>query len=213
VEKFTELHGIAAPLAVPNINTDVLIRIERLNALPKDQLGPYCFEAWRYDAQGVELPDFVLNKPEYRQAAILITGANFGCGSSREAAVWALRNMGYRCIVAPSFGDIFFGNCFQNGVLPVALPADVVDSLRQEADTAQGQPFTVDLNTRTITTPSGRQINFPIDASRRLALLQGLDEISMTFGRLEEIAAFQQRDRQRRPWIYDTVDPRPGMKL
>jgi 3-isopropylmalate/(R)-2-methylmalate dehydratase small subunit len=213
VEKFTELHGIAAPLAVPNINTDVLIRIERLNALPKDQLGPYCFEAWRYDAQGAELPDFVLNKPEYRQASILITGANFGCGSSREAAVWALRNMGYRCIVAPSFGDIFFGNCFQNGVLPVVLPADVVDSLRQEADTAQGQPFTVDLNTRTITTPTGRKINFPIDASRRLSLLQGLDEISMTLGRLEEIAAFQQRDRQRRPWIYDTVDPRPGMKL
>jgi 3-isopropylmalate/(R)-2-methylmalate dehydratase small subunit len=213
VEKFTELHGIAAPLAVPNINTDVLIRIERLNELPKDQLGRYCFEAWRYDAQGAEVADFVLNQPAYRQAAILITGANFGCGSSREAAVWALRNMGYRCIVAPSFGDIFFGNCFQNGVLPVVLPADVVDSLRQEADTAQGQPFTVDLNTRTITTPSGRQINFPIDASRRLSLLQGLDEISMTFGRLEEIAAFQQRDRQRRPWIYDTVDPRPGMKL
>ena len=213
MEKFIELHGVAAPLAVPNINTDVLIRIERLNELPKDQLGPYCFEAWRYDAKGAEHPEFVLNKPAYRQAAILITGANFGCGSSREAAVWALRNMGFRCIVAPSFGDIFFGNCFQNGVLPIVLPADVVDSLRQEAESAQGQQFVVDLNTRTLTTPSKRQIKFPIDASRRLSLMQGLDELSMTLGRREEIAAFQQRDRQRRPWIYDTVNPRPGMKL
>jgi 3-isopropylmalate/(R)-2-methylmalate dehydratase small subunit len=203
VEKFTELHGIAAPLAVPNINTDVLIRIERLNELPKDQLGPYCFEAWRYDAQGAEIADFVLNKPAYRQASILLTCANFGCGSSREAAVWALRNMGFRCIVAPSFGDIFFGNCFQNGVLPIVLPADVVDGLRHEAEASAGKSFTVDLNTRTITTPSGRQIAFPIDASRRLSLLQGLDEISMTLGRLDDIAAFQQRDRQQRPWIYD----------
>jgi 3-isopropylmalate/(R)-2-methylmalate dehydratase small subunit len=203
VEAFTELHGIAAPLPVPNINTDVLIRIERLNELPKDQLGPYCFEAWRYDAQGRELPDFVLNRPAYRAAAILITGANFGCGSSREAAVWALRGMGFRCIVAPSFGDIFFDNCFQNGVLPVVLPAHVVDSLRQEASVADAGPFDVNLNTRTITTPSGRTVSFPIDASRRMSLLQGLDEISMTFGRSAELRAFETRDRQQRPWIYN----------
>jgi len=203
VEAFTELHGIAAPLPVPNINTDVLIRIERLNELPKDQLGPYCFEAWRYDAQGRERVDFVLNQPAYRAAAILITGANFGCGSSREAAVWALRGMGFRCIVAPSFGDIFFDNCFQNGVLPVVLPAPVVDSLRQEAAAAGAGPFDVDLNTRTITTPSGRTVSFPIDVSRRLSLLQGLDEISMTLGRSAELRAFETRDRQQRPWIYN----------
>lgn len=203
MEAFTELHGIAAPLPLPNINTDVLIRIERLNELPKDQLGPYCFEAWRYDAQGHELVDFVLNQPTYRAAAILITGANFGCGSSREAAVWALRGMGFRCIVAPSFGDIFFDNCFQNGVLPVVLPAPVVDSLRQEAAAAGAGPFDVDLNTRTITTPSGRKVSFPIDASRRLSLLQGLDEISMTLGRSAQLRAFETRDRQQRPWIYN----------
>lgn len=203
MEAFTELHGIAAPLPVPNINTDVLIRIERLNELPKDQLGPYCFEAWRYDAQGRERVDFVLNQPAYRAAAILITGANFGCGSSREAAVWALRGMGFRCIVAPSFGDIFFDNCFQNGVLPVVLPAPVVDSLRQEAAAAGAGPFDVDLNTRTITTPSGRTVSFPIDVSRRLSLLQGLDEISMTLGRSAELRAFETRDRQQRPWIYN----------
>jgi 3-isopropylmalate/(R)-2-methylmalate dehydratase small subunit len=203
VEAFTELHGIAAPLPVPNINTDVLIRIERLNELPKDQLGPYCFEAWRYDAQGHELPDFVLNRPAYRAAAILITGANFGCGSSREAAVWALRGMGFRCIVAPSFGDIFFDNCFQNGVLPVVLPAHVVESLRQEASAAGAAPFDVNLNARTITTPSGRTVSFPIDASRRLSLLQGLDEVSMTLGRSAELRAFETRDRKQRPWIYN----------
>jgi 3-isopropylmalate/(R)-2-methylmalate dehydratase small subunit len=203
VEKFTELHGIAAPLPVPNINTDVLIRIERLNELPRDQLGPYCFEAWRYDAQGREVADFVLNQPAYRQACVLITGANFGCGSSREAAVWALRGMGFRCIVAPSFGDIFFDNCFQNGVLPVVLPADVVDSLRQEASAPGVGLFDVNLNTRTLTTPSGRTVSFPIDASRRLSLLQGLDEISMTLGRGEELLAFEKRDRQQRPWIYN----------
>lgn len=202
MEKFTTVSGVAAPLPVPNINTDVLIRIERLNELQKNQLGPYCFEAWRYDAQGREVRDFVLNQPQYRHAVILITGANFGCGSSREGAVWALRDLGFRCIVAPSFGDIFFNNCFQNGVLPIALPADVVDGLRHEAAVGREQPFTVDLNTRTITTPAGARIIFPIDASRRLALLQGLDEISMTLGRMQEIAAFQQRDRQQRPWIY-----------
>jgi 3-isopropylmalate/(R)-2-methylmalate dehydratase small subunit len=203
VEKFTELHGIAAPLAVPNINTDVLIRIERLNELPREQLGPYCFEAWRYDAEGRELADFVLNRPAYREAAILITGANFGCGSSREAAVWALRGMGFRCIVAPSFGDIFFDNCFQNGVLPVVLPAHVVDSLRQEASAAGAGGFDVNLNTRTITTPSGGKVNFPIDASRRLSLLQGVDEISMTLGRSAQLRDFETRDRQQRPWIYN----------
>jgi 3-isopropylmalate/(R)-2-methylmalate dehydratase small subunit len=189
---------------VPNVNTDVLIRIERLNELRKDQLGPYCFEAWRYDAQGREVPDFVLNQPQYRGACILITGSNFGCGSSREGAVWALRETGLRCIVAPSFGDIFFNNCFQNGVLPVVLPVPAVESLGQEATRVAGiEPFTVDLNIRTITTPGGQQIEFPIDASRRLALLQGLDEIAMTLSRGAEIAAFQQRDRERRPWIYD----------
>lgn len=213
MEKFTVLRGIAAPLPVPNVNTDVLIRIERLNDLQKDQLGPYCFEAWRYDAQGGELPQFVLNQAAYRHASILITGRNFGCGSSREGAVWALRGMGFRCIVAPSFGDIFFNNCFQNGVLPVVLPAAVVDALAAEAaeaaqaveaaESGAARPFTIDLNTQTIISPSGRQTPFAIDSPRRLALLQGLDEISMTLGRTAEIAAFQQRDRLRRPWIYN----------
>lgn len=208
------LRGVAAPLPVPNVNTDVLIRIERLNELERDQLGPYCFEAWRYDGQGREVPQFVLNQPVYRHASILVTGRNFGCGSSREGAVWALRGMGFRCVVAPSFGDIFFNNCFQNGVLPVVLPGAVVDELAAEATAAAAgavdlaeaggpRPFTVDLNTQTIIAPSGRQIAFAIDAPRRLGLLQGLDEISMTLGRTAEIAAFQQRDRLRRPWIYD----------
>jgi 3-isopropylmalate/(R)-2-methylmalate dehydratase small subunit len=202
VEKFTVLRGIAAPLPVPNVNTDVLIRIERLNELGKGQLGPYCFEAWRYDAAGVEVSDFVLNQPPYRNAVILVTGRNFGCGSSREGAVWALRGMGFRCLVAPSFGDIFFNNCFQNGVLPLVLPAATVEALVHEAAAVPGGEFAVDLTTQTLTTPSGRDIAFSIDAPKRLALLQGLDEISMTLGRAAEITAYQQRDRLLRPWIY-----------
>jgi 3-isopropylmalate/(R)-2-methylmalate dehydratase small subunit len=211
VEKFTVLRGVAAPLPVPNVNTDVLIRIERLNELDNDQLGPYCFEAWRYDATGAEVSDFVLNQPPYRNAVILIGGRNFGCGSSREGAVWALRGMGIRCLIAPSFGDIFFNNCFQNGVLPIVLPAATVDELAKEAAAVAAGPdrdFTIDLTTQTLTTPSGAQHPFPIDAPKRLALLQGLDEIAMTLAHTAEITAYQQRDRLLRPWIY-----LPGTKL
>ena len=203
MDAFTVVRGAAAPLMLPDVNTDVISPAHS----GKGSMALSAFAPIRYLPDGRDDPSFVLNREPFRGAPILLAAQNFGCGSSRESAVWSLRAIGIRCVIATSFGDIFFGNCFQNGVLPVVLPADVVDSLRQEADTAQGQPFTVDLNTRTITTPSGRQINFPIDASRRLSLLQGLDEISMTLGRMEEIAAFQQRDRQRRPWIYDTVDP------
>jgi 3-isopropylmalate/(R)-2-methylmalate dehydratase small subunit len=204
VEKFTVLRGVAAPLPVPNVNTDVLIRIERLNELGKGQLGPYCFEAWRYDAQGREVPDFVLNQPAYRGASLLIGGANFGCGSSREGAVWALRDMGFRCLIAPSFGDIFFNNCFQNGVLPLALPAALVGELAREAVAAAGEgTFTVDLTAQILTTPSGKQSAFTIDAPRRLTLLGGLDEISMTLARAAEITAYQARARRERPWLYD----------
>jgi 3-isopropylmalate/(R)-2-methylmalate dehydratase small subunit len=204
VETFTVLDGVAVPLRVPNVNTDVLIRIERLTQLAKGQLGPYCFEAWRYDRDGNLLPDFILSQPAYRNASILIAGRNFGCGSSREGAVWALRDMGFRCILAPSFGDIFFNNCFQNGVLAVALAVDVLDDLAGEAlESAGGRNFNIDLTTQLITTPSCRTFPFDVDAPRRLALLQGLDEISMTLSRERQIAEYQQRDRLLRPWIYD----------
>jgi len=207
MQKFTVHTGIAAPLPRANVNTDVLIRIERLVYLPRGQLGPYCFEAWRYRADGSENPDFVLNQPAYRKATILLAGANFGCGSSREAAVWSLSDMGFRCVIAASFGDIFFNNCFQTGMLPIVLPAATVAELMKEAecdasDAAAGKTFTIDLEQQVIVAPSGATIAFEIDGAKRRALLEGLEEIQMTLARDAEIAAFQAGDRQRRPWIY-----------
>ena len=207
MQKFTVHAGIAAPLPRANVNTDVLIRIERLVYIPRGQLGPYCFEAWRYRADGSEDPDFVLNQPAYRKATILIAGANFGCGSSREAAVWSLTDTGYRCVIAPSFGDIFFNNCFQTGMLPIVLPAATVAELTKEAectadDAAAGKTFVVDLEQQVIVPPSGAKIVFKVDGVKRRALLEGLEEIQMTLAREPEIADFQADDRRRRPWIY-----------
>jgi 3-isopropylmalate/(R)-2-methylmalate dehydratase small subunit len=207
MQKFTVLTGVAAPLLRPNINTDVLIRIERMIHVPRGQLGAHCFETWRYRPDGSEDPDFVLNRPPYRKATILIAGANFGCGSSREPAVWSLSEMGYRCVIAPSFGDIFFNNCFQTGMLPIVLPASVVSELATEAecdgsDASAGRQFTIDLESQAIVTPAGRQVSFKIDAAKRRALLEGLEEIQMTLALAADIARFQDNDRRRRPWIY-----------
>jgi 3-isopropylmalate/(R)-2-methylmalate dehydratase small subunit len=207
MQKFTVHAGIAAPLPRANVNTDVLIRIERLIYIPRGQLGPHCFEAWRYRADGSEDPEFVLNRPAYRGATILLAGANFGCGSSREAAVWSLAEMGYRSIIAPSFGDIFFNNCFQNGMLPIVLSAATVAELTKEAecnadDAAAGRTFTIDLEQQVIMAPSGARVAFKVDAAKRRALLEGLEEIQMTLAREAEIAGFQADDRRRRPWIY-----------
>jgi 3-isopropylmalate/(R)-2-methylmalate dehydratase small subunit len=200
MEKFTTLTGVAAPLLKADINTDIVVRIERLIYVARGELGRYCFETWRYRPDGSEDADFILNRPGYRAAKILLAGPNFACGSSREAAVWSLWDMGFRCVVAPSFGDIFFNNCFQNGMLPLILPADIVAALADEA--AGDAAFTVDLERQAITTPSGRAVPFTVDAARRRALLDGLDEIGTTLTREAEIAAFQSRHRQRRPWIY-----------
>ena len=204
MEKFTVLTAQAAPLLRANINTDVIIRIERLIYLPKEELGRYCFEAWRYLPDGSEAPDFVLNQPAYRQARILLAGENFACGSSREAAVWSMWAMGYRCVIAPSFGDIFFNNCFQNGLLPIVLPAPILADLAAEA-VAGVADFTVDLVRREIVTPSGRRVPFEVDEARRQALLDGLDEIGMTLLRAGEISEFQAQDRADRAWIYAAV--------
>jgi 3-isopropylmalate/(R)-2-methylmalate dehydratase small subunit len=204
MEKFTVLRGVAAPIVRPNINTDILVRVEALMYVPRGQLGKYVFETWRYRADGCEEPDFVLNKPAYRGAKIIIGGDNFACGSSREAAVWALFDFGVRCVIAPGFGDIFFNNCFQNGMLPIVLPANVVEQLGHEAEHADagGAEFTIDLERQLIVTPSGRQVPFTVDAARRRALLEGLDEIAMTLSMEGEITKFQASDKLRRPWIY-----------
>jgi 3-isopropylmalate/(R)-2-methylmalate dehydratase small subunit len=201
---FTKLSAIAAPIMRTNIDTDVIIRIERIvgNSV-RGTLGKWGFGSLRYLPDGSENPEFILNHEPYRQAEILITGPNFGCGSSREAAVWSLQEMGIRAIIGSGFGDIFFANCFQNGILPIVVDKEIVDGLAAEVENTQGSGrIGVDLQEQTITSPSGVRHGFEIDPRRRAGLLEGLDEIALTLRREHEIQAFQASDRAERPWIH-----------
>ena len=205
MDKFATLNSVAAPILRENIDTDVIIPILRLvgNSV-RGTLGQWCFTPLRYKADGSENPEFVLNREPYRGAQILLTGVNFGCGSSREGAVWALYEMGIRCVIGSSFGDIFFNNCFQNGLLPVVLDRQTVESLAREVEASQGAGrICVDLAEMTVTAPSGKRHSFAVEPARREALLAGLDEIAMTLKRAPEIAAFQARDREQRPWVHE----------
>jgi 3-isopropylmalate/(R)-2-methylmalate dehydratase small subunit len=202
----TTVSGPAAPLMAENVNTDVIVRIERLTQTAPDQLAPYAFEAWRTLPDGTPDPDFVLNQPAWANTPILLAGANFGCGSSREGAVWALNCLGIRAIIAPSFGAIFASNCYQNGTIPVVLPAETVQSFAQIARDQPQAPFTVDLERKVVVAPNGAPVPFEIDELRRQSLLTGLDDIGLTTGRLDEIAAFQAADRTARPWVYEITD-------
>jgi 3-isopropylmalate/(R)-2-methylmalate dehydratase small subunit len=201
---FTRLSAIAAPIMRTNIDTDVIIRIERIvgNSV-RGTLGKWGFGSLRYLPDGSENPEFILNREPYRQAEILITGPNFGCGSSREAAVWSLQEMGIRAIIGSGFGDIFYANCFQNGILPIVVDKEIVDGLAAEVESTQGAGrIGVDLQEQTITSPSGVRHGFEIDPRRRAGLLEGLDEIALTLRREHEIQAFQASDRAERPWIH-----------
>ena len=201
---FTMLTAIAAPIMRSNIDTDVIIRIDRLvgNSV-RGTLGKWAFGALRYLPDGSENPEFILNREPYRQAEILVTGPNFGCGSSREGAVWSLQERGIRAIIGSGFGDIFFANCFQNGILPIVVDKEIVDGLAMEVENTQGAGrISVDLEAQPIISPSGKQHSFEIDPRRRLGLLEGLDEVLLTLQRDDEIRAFQASDRTVRPWIY-----------
>ena len=201
---FTALSAIAAPIMRTNIDTDVIIRIERLvgNSV-RGHLGKWAFGSLRYLPDGSENPAFILNREPYRQAEILVTGPNFGCGSSREGAVWALQEMGIRAVIGSGFGDIFHANCFQNGILPIVVDKAVVDGLAAEVESTQGAGrIGIDLEAQTITAPSGKQHHFEIDPRRRTGLLEGLDEIALTLQRDDEIRAFQAADLISRPWIH-----------
>jgi 3-isopropylmalate dehydrogenase len=202
MEKFVRLTGAAAPLMRKNIDTDVVIPMRRLVGSKRESLGRYAFEAWRYQADGSEQPDFVLNQPAFRAAKVLVAGDNFGCGSSREHAVWALQGFGIRCVIAPSFGDIFFNNCIQNGVLAIRLPEPEVQRLADDILGAEKPEMTVDLEAQRIIAPSGASVAFDIEPERRQGLLEGLDQISMTLKLDSQIRAFQAKDREERPWIY-----------
>ena len=201
---FTKLSAIAAPIMRGNIDTDVIIRIERLvgNSI-RGTLGKWAFGSLRYLPNGAENPEFILNREPYRNAEVLITGPNFGCGSSREGAVWSLQEMGIRAIIGSGFGDIFFANCFQNGILPIMVDKPIVDGLAMEVEHSQGAGrIGIDLEEQTITSPSGKVHRFEIDPRRRAGLLKGLDEIALTLQRDAEIRAFQAADRTERPWIH-----------
>jgi 3-isopropylmalate/(R)-2-methylmalate dehydratase small subunit len=198
VNKFETLTAIAAPFPQKNVDTDFIIRIERCTGMPKEELGKYAFEMMRYLPGGAENPEFVLNQPRYRGARILVCGEFFGTGSSREVAVWALASLGVRCLIAPSFGQIFFNNCFQNGLLAIALPAPIVQELTTRASSPDAEPFTVDLERQTI----NGAVRFEVSPRNRKMLIEGLDEIGLTLAMEPRIAAFQAADRARRPWIY-----------
>ena len=200
---FTTLAGVAAPLMRANIDTDTIIRIERMTGTAPEQMAQWAFEALRFRADGSEDPGFVLNQAPFRDAPILLAGDNFGCGSSREGAVWALKHSGIRCVIAPSFGDIFANNCFQNGLLPIVLPAGQVEQLAAECAGGNAR-VTVDLEQQTVTSPHGATFPFQIEALRREAMLKGLDEIGLTLLHEQAIDAFKARDQAERPWTWLT---------
>jgi len=208
MEAFHTLAAVGAPLDRANVDTEVIIPIARLIANKRGQFGPYCLEPWRVDANGEPDPSFFINDPRYRGARILVAGENFGCGSSREAAVWALWDLGIRVVIAESFGDIFRANCFQNGLLPITLPKADVVRLLDEITTAPEPLMVVDLASGRITTPLRGTIEFAIDAQRRDALLEGLDEVGMTLKLIGDIDAFERRDRIARPWAYTGLETR-----
>ncbi len=202
MEKFTKLSGVAAPLPMINVDTDMIIPKQFLKTIKRSGLGKSLFFEMRYDDDGKELADFVLNRPAYRQARILIAGDNFGCGSSREHAPWALLDFGIRCVIAPSFADIFFNNCFKNGILPIVLPREQVDVLMAASDRGANAVFEIDLERQEINAPDGTPIAFSVDPFRKECLLGGLDEIGLTLKKAAAIDAFEKHHRATQPWLF-----------
>lgn len=199
---FTQWQGIAAPMPKANVDTDAIIAVQHVYTLKKSGLGDYLFHRWRFAPDGSEIQDFVLNRAPFRRASILVARSNFGCGSSREHAVWALADFGIRCIVAPSFASIFHENCIRNGVLPVRLDEEVVDRLLNMLERDESKEVAVDLQASRIILPDGSVNAFVLDEAQREILLKGLDSITVAERHKDDIAAFQQRDRQVRPWIW-----------
>ena len=206
MQPFTKVSAVAAPMDLPNIDTDRIIPARFLRK-PKEALGGLAFHDVRFDDQGNEREDFVLNQPPFREAKILVVADNFGCGSSREAAVWVLELHGIRSVIASSLGDIFHGNCYKNGLLPVILPPAVVAGLRAQLHASPGATMTVDLEAQTVTAPDGTTHRFDVDPFRKQALLTGQDEIALTLGYEKEIAAFEARHERALPWLTQAGRP------
>ncbi len=211
MEAFTQLEGIVVPLNRANVDTDAIIPKQFLKSIKRTGYGPYLFDEWRYEDRGEpgmdcanrpKRKDFVLNQPRYEGASILLAGENFGCGSSREHAPWALLDYGFRCIIAPSFADIFYNNCFKNGILPIVLDEAIVQRLMAECEAQQGYRLAVDLPQQTVTTPAGEHFSFAIDDFRKHCLLNGLDDIGLTLQHADDIRAYEQRRKQEAPWLF-----------
>jgi 3-isopropylmalate/(R)-2-methylmalate dehydratase small subunit len=201
MEKFEKLTGVAAPMPLVNIDTDMIIPKIFLKTIKRSGLGVNLFDEMRYDRQGNELPDFVLNKPQYRSAEILVAGDNFGCGSSREHAPWAIKDFGIKCVISTSFADIFFNNCFKNGILPIVMQQEVVDVLMADAEKGENARMTVDLESQTVTTSDGESFAFEVDAFKKHCLLNGLDDIGLTLEKADAIQSFEAQASQARPWV------------
>ncbi|HEX8979964.1 MAG TPA: 3-isopropylmalate dehydratase small subunit [Parasulfuritortus sp.] len=212
MKPFTQLQGLVAPLDRANVDTDAIIPKQFLKSIKRSGFGPNAFDEWRYLDHGEPgmdnskrplNPDFVLNQPRYRGASVLLARENFGCGSSREHAPWALEDYGFRAIIAPSYADIFYNNCFKNGILPIVLSAEAVDRLFRETAAAEGYRLTVDLAAQTVVTPGGETFAFEVDAERKHRLLNGLDDIGITLQYVDEIKAYEAQRKQVTPWLFN----------
>jgi 3-isopropylmalate/(R)-2-methylmalate dehydratase small subunit len=201
MEKFTTLTGIAAPMPLVNIDTDMIIPKQFLKTIKRSGLGVNLFDEMRYTLDGKEIPDFVLNKPAYRKAEILVAGDNFGCGSSREHAPWALLDFGIRSVISTSFADIFYSNCFKNGILPIVLKPEEVAILMKDAEKGENARITVDLEAQTVTASDGEVFRFEIDAFKKRCLLEGLDDIGLTMQKAAAIDAYEAKAAVERPWV------------
>jgi 3-isopropylmalate/(R)-2-methylmalate dehydratase small subunit len=200
MDAFTTLTGIAAPMGLVNIDTDMIIPKQFLKTIARTGLGKNLFDEMRFTLDGAEIAEFVLNQPAYRNAQIIIAGDNFGCGSSREHAPWALLDFGIRCVISTSFADIFYNNCFKNGILPIVMPQDVVDVLMADAKRGENARQTVDLIAQTVTTSDGQVFGFDVDAHRKHCLINGLDDIGLTLEKLNSIDQFEKQSAMLRPW-------------
>ncbi|MFN4057019.1 MAG: 3-isopropylmalate dehydratase small subunit [Roseinatronobacter sp.] len=201
MDKFTTLSGVAAPMPLVNIDTDMIIPKQFLKTIQRSGLGKNLFDEMRYTQDGAEIADFVLNQPAYRKAQILVAGDNFGCGSSREHAPWALLDFGIRCVISTSFADIFYNNCFKNGILPIALPQEQVDILMEDARKGENARISVDLAAQTVTATDGTTFSFDVDPFKKHCLLNGLDDIGLTLEKVSSIDSFESRQSQTRPWV------------
>jgi 3-isopropylmalate/(R)-2-methylmalate dehydratase small subunit len=201
MEKFEKLTGIAAPMPLVNIDTDMIIPKQFLKTIKRTGLGVNLFDEMRYNDDGSEKPDFVLNQPAYRDAQILVAGDNFGCGSSREHAPWALLDFGIKAVISTSFADIFFNNCFKNGILPIVLPPEAVSVLMDDARKGENARMTVDLESQTVTTSDGQSFGFEVDAFKKHCLLNGLDDIGLTLEKVASIDTYEANAAQARPWV------------